>query len=232
MHKYLLLMLVAFWCLSERTFADEQNVDPVQVSPGSYKVLLENDFVRMLEITAKPGERDEMHSHPESAWYAVTSSKIRLHNTDGSSKDIDVQAGMANFQDAVHMHSMENIGDTDVKIIMVELKDITPPVLEASGPDPLVVSSDVYKLLSENDMVRILELTTKPGQKDNMHGHPANVFYVLSGKSGRLYDEQGVVKELSLTAGTASYQNATKSHQFENSGDTEIKVIMFELKSK
>ncbi|HSG31569.1 MAG TPA: cupin domain-containing protein [Thermodesulfobacteriota bacterium] len=207
-------------------------VDPVQVSPQNYKVLLDNEYVRILEITAKSGEKDEMHSHPASAWYAVSSSKIRLHDTDGSSKDIDIEAGTSNFQDAVAMHSMENIGNNDVKIVMVELKDKKPPVLEEKGPDPLKVSPDVYRLLSENDTVRILELTTKPGQKDNMHGHPANVFYVLSGQSGKLYDEQGEVIELTISAGTASYQNATQNHQFENSGDTEIKVIMFELKSK
>ncbi|NIP38361.1 MAG: cupin domain-containing protein [Candidatus Dadabacteria bacterium] len=230
--KSLLILLIGLLSFSNSVYGEERSADPAEVSPQTYKIILDNDYIRMLEITAKPGERDEMHSHPQSAWYAVSSSKIRLHNTDGSTKDIEVQAGTANFQDAVAMHSMENIGETDAKIVMVELKDNQPPVLETKGPDPLVVSPDVYRLLSENETVRILELTTRPGQRDKMHGHPANVYYVLSGKSGKLYNEHGEVKELSLTAGMASYQDAAQNHQFENSGDLEIKVIMFELKSK
>ena len=39
-------------------------IDPVEVSPDNYKVVLENDHVRVLEMNLKVGEKDEMHSHP------------------------------------------------------------------------------------------------------------------------------------------------------------------------
>ena len=38
--------------------------------------------------------------------------------------------------------------------------------------DPLVVAGDVYKLLMENDRVRVFDIRFKPGQKAVMHGHP------------------------------------------------------------
>nr|NIP31626.1 hypothetical protein [Candidatus Dadabacteria bacterium]NIQ16433.1 hypothetical protein [Candidatus Dadabacteria bacterium] len=38
--------------------------DAVKVAPESYKVLLENDRVRVLEFQIKPGKKDAMHSHP------------------------------------------------------------------------------------------------------------------------------------------------------------------------
>jgi hypothetical protein len=36
--------------------------DPVKQSPQYYKVLLENDQVRVLEYRLKPGEKEPMHN--------------------------------------------------------------------------------------------------------------------------------------------------------------------------
>ena len=38
--------------------------DAVQVAPQQYKVLLENDQVRVVEYQSKPGEKAGMHAHP------------------------------------------------------------------------------------------------------------------------------------------------------------------------
>ena len=46
------------------------NLDAVKVAPESYKVLLENDRVRVLEYRIKPGYKNAMHSHPDFLLYA------------------------------------------------------------------------------------------------------------------------------------------------------------------
>ena len=210
----------------------KEGVDPVEVSPETYKVILDNDYIRMLEISAKPGDRDEMHSHPVNAWYAIKGAKLRLYTADGDSKDVEITPGMAKFQDAVAMHSMENIGDTDLKLIMVELKDKKPPAIQTSGPDPVKVSPGVFKILAENESFRILEMTVKPGEKDEMHGHPAYGYYVLSDAGGTLYPEEGEPKVLKLKEGMANFQEPVEKHQLENTGDTDIRMIIFELKNQ
>jgi beta-alanine degradation protein BauB len=225
-------LLLSTYSRDSRSVEAEESVDPVQVAPLSYKVILDNDYVRMLEISTKPGDRDEMHSHPVNAWYAIKGAKIRLYTPDGESQDVEITPGMAKFQDAVAMHSAENIGDTDLKLIMVELKDKKPPAIQTSGPDPVKVSPGIYKIIAENELFRIVEITAKPGEKDEMHGHPANVYYVLSGAEGTLYTEEGEPKMLELKEGMASFQEPVEKHQFENSGDTDIRVIMFELKNQ
>ena len=40
--------------------------DAIKVAPDSYKVSLENDQVRVLEVRIKQGAKVEMHSHPRS----------------------------------------------------------------------------------------------------------------------------------------------------------------------
>src|SRR5207248_2474521 len=51
----------------------------------------------------------------------------------------------------------------------------------SGAQDPLKASPQYYKILLENDRVRVLEYRLKPGEKEAMHSHPAGVVYVLSG---------------------------------------------------
>src|SRR5213080_5569506 len=48
--------------------------DPVQVAPNHFKVLLENDQVRVLDFQAKGGEKIPMHSHPAYLTYDISGS--------------------------------------------------------------------------------------------------------------------------------------------------------------
>ena len=102
----------------------EVGVDAVKVSPNIYKVLMENEHVRMVELTAKPGERDEWHSHPPMAAYFLTDAKLKLYTPDGESVEKEGKAGQSLWQERVKMHSMENIGTTDAQILLVELKNM------------------------------------------------------------------------------------------------------------
>ena len=40
--------------------------DPVRQSPEFYRVLLDNDEVRVLEYRLKPGEKEPLHAHPDA----------------------------------------------------------------------------------------------------------------------------------------------------------------------
>jgi len=96
--------------------------DPTQVSPNNYKTIFENDHVRVVDAKWKPGEKDEMHSHPSLVIYAFNDAKIKVHSPDGSSKDLEVSAGTAMYQDPIEAHSVENTGSSDVHILLLELK--------------------------------------------------------------------------------------------------------------
>ena len=50
--------------------------DAVKVAPHFYKVLLENDRVRLLDSRTKPGDKSDMHSHPAILVYPVTAGKF------------------------------------------------------------------------------------------------------------------------------------------------------------
>jgi beta-alanine degradation protein BauB len=58
------------------------NQDPAQTNSDKYKVIFENDRVRVLEYKDKPGERTTEHFHPDSVMYTLSSFKRKLSFKD------------------------------------------------------------------------------------------------------------------------------------------------------
>ena len=52
--------------------------DAVKVAPDVYKVLLENDEVRVLEAQLKQGAKSEMHCHARNVAYFLNNSLAKL----------------------------------------------------------------------------------------------------------------------------------------------------------
>ena len=100
---------------------DMQTIDPVEVSPANYKVLLENEHVRVLDMNVKPGESDKEHSHPSETVYFAKGGKLKIHLPDGKSMDVEVPDGHVMWHEA-WTHRVENVGTTDVHGIIVESK--------------------------------------------------------------------------------------------------------------
>lgn len=46
--------------------------DPVITNPDLYKVVFENERVRVLEYLDNPGDRTEPHAHPDSVMYTLS----------------------------------------------------------------------------------------------------------------------------------------------------------------
>ncbi len=94
-------------------------IDPVEVSPNNYKILLENDSVRVLEMNLQAGEKDEVHSHPAETVYFIKGGKVKIHLPDGQIVDADLPDGHVMWNDA-WTHQVENVGTSDIKAIIVE----------------------------------------------------------------------------------------------------------------
>lgn len=104
--------------------ADQASKDPVKLSPDVYKVLFENDQVRVLDIHMDKGGKSPMHSHPGSYIYNFTPGKVRFTSTDGKSEEVDLKAASSMWRDA-ESHAVENIGETEVRVLHVEIKHAT-----------------------------------------------------------------------------------------------------------
>src|SRR3954453_14084007 len=96
-------------------------LDPVETNPQFYKVVFENDRVRVLEYTDRPGDRTTPHEHPDSVMYTLSSFRRRLPGAHGH-RDVEMPAGMTGWLPA-QRHAGENIGETPTRVLFVELKE-------------------------------------------------------------------------------------------------------------
>ena len=100
--------------------------DPVKQSPQYYKVLLENDQVRVLEYRLKPGQKEPMHTHSEGVLYIFGDAKMRTTYPDGRTEENAGRAGEAHWRNPV-THALENIGSTEAHALAVDLKNPCKP---------------------------------------------------------------------------------------------------------
>jgi hypothetical protein len=95
--------------------------DAVQLSPQYYTLKLENDRVRVLEFRFKPGDKEPTHAHIPYVVYFLSSGTIRTVAPGGMPVISSVTQGDVSYRDALS-HTTENIGQTEVHALIVELK--------------------------------------------------------------------------------------------------------------
>lgn len=98
--------------------------DPVETNPELYRVVFENDRVRVLEYADRPGDRTRPHAHPDSVMVTLSGFRRRLVVGEREA-EVEIPGGVARWLDAQE-HAGENIGDTDTRVIFVELKEPRP----------------------------------------------------------------------------------------------------------
>jgi quercetin dioxygenase-like cupin family protein len=113
----LVFTTLALFCAAGTALAQ----DPAKVAPNNYKVLLENDRVRVLEFQSKPGDKIGMHSHPDCVLYSFSGGKTKFTYPDGKTTEREGQAGQAIWRNA-ETHATENVGTGELHILLVELK--------------------------------------------------------------------------------------------------------------
>lgn len=100
----------------------------------------------------------------------------------------------------------------------------------AAGQDAAVVNAKTVHVTLDNEKVRVFEAVLQPGEKENMHAHPASIVYVISGGKVRNHTPDGKTSEATLNEGDTSYREPI-THWAENIGATTIRLVVVELKS-
>ena len=129
-----LLFSLALSCLlfSDNVVNAAEEIDPVLVSPSQFEVLIENDHVRVVRYSLSPGESDAWHTHPAKVSVVVTGGTLLITTADGESFEVMEESGSAAWMTSLGKHFAKNVGDTPVKIILVEVKSASTTPIQRS----------------------------------------------------------------------------------------------------
>jgi hypothetical protein len=112
------LLLLVFVCFTASAALAQ---DPVKVDPQHYKVIFENDQVRVLRIHYGPHEKSVMHSHPDAVVVYESDAHMKMTTPDGKSVEANGKAHASQWTPAGD-HLPENHSDKPVDAVLVELK--------------------------------------------------------------------------------------------------------------
>src|SRR6267143_2194134 len=104
------------------------SLDAMVAAPEHHEVLLENERVRVLDSRIKAGETVPVHTHRwASVLYILGTSDFIRYDTEGNAvfdsrtADSQVQAGAVGWSPPLRAHSVENVGDNEIRVISIEL---------------------------------------------------------------------------------------------------------------
>jgi hypothetical protein len=118
------------------------SLDALQAAPAHHELLYENDRVRVIHTRIPAGDTVPLHTHrwPGVVYVLSTSDFIR-RNQEGDVLFDSRQAGASPRAPAVQWleplppHTVENVGHSEISLIIVELKEAQPG--RKSSPDRL-----------------------------------------------------------------------------------------------
>ena len=149
-------------------------LDAVAAAPQTHKVLLENDLVRVLEVSLPAGVKEPAHSH---VWPALIVEDVPRPGAIPEVRNFRYRwegpqardKGGNGAKSAVHYLRME-LKKADCQ----PSKDLTLP-----PTDGVVIHDPTIKVPLENQYVRVLEIEVNPGESEPPHTHtwPSIVYY-------------------------------------------------------
>lgn len=114
---------------SVRQASEPDALDALRAAPEHHTLLLENDQVRVLDTRIPAGERTAVHTHcwPGVLYVLNWSDFVRRDGNGDVMLDSRTVEALQSpptvlWSDPLPEHSLENVGDSDLHVIGVELK--------------------------------------------------------------------------------------------------------------
>jgi hypothetical protein len=118
------LMLAAMGGLVAQFASEARAQDATRVMPRAYRIAFENDKLRVLDFTGRPGMGicgEGMHSHPAHLTVVLTDWEGKASTPGSAPRDRARKAGDVFWSEA-ETHKVENTGKTNARVLIIELK--------------------------------------------------------------------------------------------------------------
>ncbi len=204
---------------------------PVEKEPH-HRVVLENAYVRVLDIILAPGEATLNHSHTHDALQVmVVPSKFRDEVSGKPPRDTledkPGEVGFVAFSKTPLTHRIRNIGAYTLHMIEVEF--LAPSAAPPQTPFQQETSS--YKMALDNERVRVFRRDLPPGGSSGMHTHQRPMLSINVTGGSFFYEQSGQPpRNAEVKPATVSWPPVPFSHALKNVGNRNAISLDVELK--
>lgn len=217
------------WVPSLARSADQ--VLPTRLEPHHH-VRLENEYLRVLQITIDPGDATLWHEHTlDFAGVTVHGSELR-NETPNSDKAAVIQArpgavAWFNYEGHSYVHRITDIGREPFVVDGFEILIPKPRGFPVSDR----AQAPAYAMELNNDRLRAWRLKLAPGASAApiVQGGPG-FRVVLTGERITEAAADGAEQTLRLARGDFAYQPPGQSRAVRNSGTAPVELVEFEIK--
>jgi hypothetical protein len=104
------------------------DLDAMIAAPQYHSVMLENDSVRVLDTMVPPGHNVPLHTHRWPAVHYILSRSDFIRRDAAGEVLLDSRTrqllplGSAHWSGPLAPHTLENIGESNLQVISIELK--------------------------------------------------------------------------------------------------------------
>ncbi len=106
-----------------------------------------------------------------------------------------------------------------------------PEKAAAVNLDPIAAAPQIYSLKLENEHVRAIQTTARPGEFTPLHSHPGRAAVFLNDCIDRRVDENGEPVERKFSAGDVLWAPAETHGDFRYTFVEECRIIEVEVKA-
>ena len=216
--------------------------DPVKAAPDSYKLQLENEWVKVLRVTYAAHGKVPIHDHsrfPAGYVYLSDSGPIRFVHENWDDPVLTRPATKArSFRlspttQSSERHRVENDGDLASEFLRIEFKKLRQGKdlpLRRVPPADVPAEKNLSQVEFENDYLRVTRFTAVKGKPLEIKADgsvPTLIVVLAAGKLGR----KDAQPEL-LSAGDTIWLDAGRSRTFDHVGTEPFEILRFDLVGK
>lgn len=220
--KYVLSAVVVVAGLALSSAAAAQ--DPVKSNPDVYHLVFENESVRVLHVTVKPGAKTTMHDHPDNVIVSLSDAKVKFTGADGKAEEAALQTNQAMWSPA-GKHSGENIGPP-VEVLLVELKGTKAPTGSVSTARPEMKITPFF----DNPRVMAYKATVSPNFHEPAGStHDFDQVVIALGTGDVSVNVEGKVKS-QWKRGEVLFIGRGMKHESKNTSGKPLDIITVAIK--
>ena len=200
--------------------------------PETQKLILENEFVRVLDIRVPPGVLEPAHSHARGVTIAMSDYDNETKSIpEGKTGKGHTTFGEVKWAEPV-THEARNTGKTEQHVVRIEMKKEAPAPAAAGKPGPLdsvVVAKESQKLIFENAYVRAIQDRSQAGETTPKHSHLRGLLVNLSDYDIEVTVADGKVVRSHQVKGAVSWSEPV-THEAKITGTSETWAVRVEVK--